>query len=214
MPPRTISSRTPRPSGLMTVAQLHSRRSIALSIERLSPCEVGHISPVKVCMRLGTPAKRAASIHIRPALGVIECTSQGLSRRISLYIRHSERKSLSGAMCRCMGTPIVRTPGRCDMRSSASSGFDTTTISYLSTRYGSIGAQKDSSELPMVVARIILGFEPSEALDLFIIAGLFGRMLRRHFPREHPKECQNRCPCTLTTRARDVIKGLFTCNPV
>ena len=83
---------------------------------------------------------------------------------------HSERKSLRGAICRCMGTPMARTPGRSEMCSSASSGLDMATMSYLSTRYGSIGAQKDSSELPMVVARTILSFEPFGALELFIKA--------------------------------------------
>ena len=50
-----------------------------MSSRCIKPLRVGKMSPVKVCILIGTPAILAASILSKPALGVMECTIVGFS---------------------------------------------------------------------------------------------------------------------------------------
>ena len=138
----------------MCVAQAQVIQSVAIKIRRFMPDEVGQTNPVKVWTRRGTRANQADNIQMSPALGVIEWTITGRSRRMTRHIFHNDFKSLIREMCRSMGTAIVRTPSRISTRSKASPGEDTATTSYSLDNSLSIPLQKVSNDCGTVDALI------------------------------------------------------------
>ena len=167
---------TPSPSGMTWVAQKHVMRSVIISILRESPVDVGHTRPVKVCTRSGTRAIQAASMHRRPALGVIECTMHGFSFIITFVNLKSDRRSLKGDMCRSMLTPMVRTCSLLPSSARSSSGDERAMTSYPSW-LSSVRSprQKMLSDMPIVAARIIFlptKEEGRDSLQFFIVCAI------------------------------------------
>ena len=92
----------------------------------VSPVAVGKTSPVKVCKRTGTRHIHAASMEMRPAFGVMECTMCGRSRRNARIMSHSDRRSLAKEMWRSMGTSRTATPSLSAISCRASPGEEMT----------------------------------------------------------------------------------------
>ena len=156
MPPFFKSLSTPCPSGITCVAQAQVSQSVIINIFRFSPVAVGQTSPVNVCIRTGTRVSHAATIHIIPALGVIECTTCGFSLRNTLIILISDFKSFTIEICLSIGTATQWNPSLSLSSSSSGPGDVTATMSYPIARIFIITSRQKPKDCGTVTARIIL----------------------------------------------------------